>query len=64
MFEDAKDVGGAVQIGLLNPKGFELCFGVAQTTAGRPLPYMSYRGFEISSVMKVGLCITIMRGVT
>ena len=62
--EDAQDVGGAVQIGMLIPNGFELCFDVAQPTAGRPLPYMSYRGFEMNSISKIGPCITIMRGVT
>jgi hypothetical protein len=54
-------VGGAVQIGLLTKKGFEVYFdAVIRPEVGRP--EFKWRGFDISEASRIGRCMSIMRG--
>jgi hypothetical protein len=61
------DVGGGVQIGILNPTGFELYFDVQPFTAGspvgNPLVLMKYRGFDWPEVGHVGGAFANLKGI-
>jgi hypothetical protein len=60
-------VGGGVQIGLLTEAGFELNFDVQPLTVGdpvgQPLVKMTYRGFRLHEIAKVGDAQVILTGI-
>ncbi len=61
-------VGGGVQIGMLNPSGFELVsdvryFTAGDSAAGDSLLSMHYRGFNLEEVNKVGHCFGALAGI-
>jgi hypothetical protein len=67
--EPAHDVGGSVQIGQVTPAGFELYFDAQRfragtSRAGDPLVSMTYRGFDLSSVSRVGDAFVTIRGLS
>jgi hypothetical protein len=60
-------VGGGVQLGLLTEAGFELSYDVQPLRAGdpvgQPLVKMTYRGFDLHDIAKVGDAQAILTGI-
>ena len=60
-------IGGGVQIGVLTEAGFELSFDAQSITAGdpvgQPLVKMTYRGFDLHHIAKVGNAQVILTGI-
>lgn len=55
-------VGGAVQVGMLTKKGFEVYFDVLMRPPSVGLPEFKWRGFDLQEASRVGKCIAIIRG--
>lgn len=52
--DQAVDVGGGVQLGYVQPEGFQLLFDVQPIVPGHQIPVMRFRGFDFSKIGTVG----------
>jgi hypothetical protein len=56
-------VGGSVQMGILQAGGFNISFDVQPVVVGQSLAKMTYRGFDVSEIIKVGGAFSTITGI-
>lgn len=52
--DQAAHVGGGVQLGYVQPEGFQLLFDAQPIAPGHQIPVMRFRGFDFSEIGTVG----------
>lgn len=62
--DQAADVRGGVQLGYVQPEGFQLLFDAQPITPGHQIPVMRFRGFDFSEIGTVGDAFVNLPGMT